>query len=327
MRRRELMLLVGGAMTIAGALRAQQRAMRVIGILGSTSPGPYAPFVAAFREGLSETGYTEGRNLTIEYRWADGRYEQLPGLVADLIALNVQVILASGGIPSALAAKRATSTISIVFASGGDPVQAGLVDGLSRPGGNVTGVTFISMELTPKRLELLSELVPQAGGIVLLVNPSNAIAAERSTRDAQQAAGMKGVQLHILNAATEDEIETAFATLARLHPSGLLVGTDPFFFSRRELLVALAARYAVPAIYELREFVVAGGLASYGASIAAGYRQAGIYTGRILNGAKPADIPVEQPTKFELAVNLKTAKALGLTIPPSILARADEVIE
>ena len=328
MRRRDFMILLAGPMGgWPSAVRAQQKAMPVIGILGSTAAGPYAPFVAAFREGLSETGYVEGQNLTIEYRWADGRYDQLPALAAELIGRNVQVILASGGIPSALAAKRATSTIPIVFAAGGDPVQTGLVAGLNRPGGNVTGVTFISMELMPKRLELLSELVPQAGDIVLLVNPSNANAAERVTRDAQQAARVKGVQLRILNAATEDEIETAFATLSRLHAGGLLVGIDPFFFSRREILVALAARHAVPAIYELREYAEAGGLASYGASIAAGYRQAGIYTGRILKGAKPADLPVERPTTFELVVNLKTAAALGLTVPPSILSRADEVIE
>jgi putative ABC transport system substrate-binding protein len=325
MRRRELMLFLGGAMTVGGALRAQQKAIPVIGLLGSTSSGPNAPLVAAFRQGLSEAGYAEGENVAIEYRWAEGRYDRLPALAADLIARKVDVIVTQGG-PAALAAKQVTSTIPVVFAHGGDPVEAGLVASLSRPGGNVTGVTFIAIELMPKRLELLSELVPQAGVIALLVNPKNPN-AERIIRDVQEAARAKGVQLAVLHASNESEIAAAFATLAGLHAGALLIGSDTFFASRRDQLVALASHYAVPAIYSFREFAAAGMLASYGASNAAAFRQVGIYAGQILKGAKPADLPVQQPTTYELVVNLKTAKALGLTVPPSILARADEVIE
>jgi putative tryptophan/tyrosine transport system substrate-binding protein len=325
MKRRELLLLLGGAMTAARAVRAQQKAMPVIGFLHSASPGPYAPNVAAFRQGLSETGYVEGQNLAIEYRWAEGHYDRLPALVADLVGLKVQVI-AAGSAPSALAAKRATSTIPIVFTSGGDPVAAGLVASLARPGGNLTGVSIMGAELTPKRLELLSELAPQFGVFALLVNP-NYPSVDHEIRDAQEAARAKGVQLHILKATTESEIDAAFGTLLQLQGGALVVGVDPFFFSRSEQLVALAARHAVPAIYGLRESVLAGGLISYGLSLTDAYRQIGNYAGRILNGAKPADLPVQQPTRFELVVNLNTAKALGLTIPPSILARADEVIE
>ncbi len=326
MRRRELLLLLSGALTAPRALGAQQKAMPVLGFLSSTSPGPYAPFVAAFRQGLSDTGYVEGQNVTIEYRWAEGSYDRLPALAADLVGRKVDLIAAAGGIPSALAAKTATSTIPIVFAVGTDPVGDGLVASLARPGGNLTGISFLLVELIPKRLELLSELVPRAGVIALLVNPNNAN-AEHIIRDVQEAARTKGVQLQILKAATEGEIDAAFATLVELKAGALIVGSDPFFNSRREQLVAQAARHAVPAIYEGRQFAAVGGLISYGTSLTAVYRQAGVYAGEILKGAKPADLPVEQPTTFELVINLKTAKALGLTVPQSILARADEVIE
>jgi putative tryptophan/tyrosine transport system substrate-binding protein len=323
MRRRELMLLLGGALTAARALRAQHKAMPVIGFLGTTSPDPNAPFVAAFRQGLSATGYVEGQNVTIEYGWAQGHYDRLPALAADLVGRKVDVIVTQGGTPAARAAKNATSTIPIVFSSG-DPVENGLVTSLARPGGNLTGTSIMSIELWPKRLELLSELVPQARVIALLVNPSSLRA---HIQYVQEAARAKGLQLHILNAATEANFETAFASLGQLQVGTLLVSTDPAFLSWRDRLVALAARHAVPTIYEWREFAVAGGLISYGTSLTGSWRQAGIYAGKILQGAKPADLPVQQPTTFELVVNLNTAKALGLTIPPSILARADEVIE
>jgi putative ABC transport system substrate-binding protein len=306
------------------ALRAQQKTMPVIGFLGSTSRG--ATFVAAFLEGLAETGYVEGQNAAIEYRWAEGRYDRLPALAAELVKRRVDVIVTQGGIPATRAAKSATSTIPIVFAVGTDPVGDGLVASLARPGGNLTGVTFMMTELMPKRLELLSELVPEAGMIALLVNPNNED-AERTMRDVQEAARVKRVQLLILKAGTESEIDAAFAYFAQLHASALLVGHDPFFFSRREQLVALASRNAVPAIYENRGYVAAGGLISYGTSLAAADRLVGIYVGKILKGAKPADLPVQQPTHFDLVVNLKTAEVLGLTVPPSILARATEVIE
>jgi putative ABC transport system substrate-binding protein len=325
MRRRELLLLAG-AMTAARPLRAQQAAMPVIGFLSSVSPGPMAAFVSAFRQGLSEAGYVEGQNLAIEYRWAEGRYDRLPALAAELVGRKLDVIVTTGGTVSARAVKSATSTIPIVSVFGGDPVADGLVASLARPGGNLTGLSILVSELMPKRLELLAELVPQAGVIALLVNPSNSN-AERIIREVQEAARAKGVQLQILKASAVSEIDTAFASLAELHADALVVAADPFFNSRREQLVALAARHAVPAIYEWREFAAAGGLISYGTSLGAVYRQIGIYTGRILKGAKPADLPVQQPTTFELVVNLNTAKALGLTVPPSILARADEVIE
>ena len=324
MRRRELMLLLSGAMTAARALRAQQKAMPVIGYLNFASSGSRAVVTAAFLQGLGETGYVEGQDVAIEYRWAEGHYDRLPALAADLVARKVDLIVAAGPYP-ALAAKSATSTIPIVFAVGG-AVEMGLVASLARPGGNLTGVSIIGSELTPKRLELLSELVPQAKVIALLVNPNNP-GADPIMRDVQEAARAKGVQLPILKAGTESEIDAAFATLAQLHAGALVVGADQFFAGRIPQLVALTLRDAVPAIYEWREFVEAGGLISYGTSLAASFRQVGIYAGRILKGAKPADLPVEQPTTFELVVNLKTAKELGLIVPPSILARADEVIE
>jgi putative ABC transport system substrate-binding protein len=326
MNRRDLLLLLGGAMIAARTLRAQPKAMPVIGFLGLASPGPFAPFVAAFRQGLNQTGYVEGQTVAIEYRWAEGRYDRLPELAADLVGRSVDVIAASGGAASALAAKGATSTIPIVFIGVRDPVERGLVASFARPGGNLTGFTNFGGELTPKRLELLSELVPQPGVIALLVNPNNPF-NEPMIPDVQEAARAKGVQLQILKAGTEGEIEATFATLVQLHVAALLIGSDPFFNSRREQLVALAARHAVPAIYEWREFAAIGGLISYGTSLTGIWRQFGDYVGRILAGAKPADLPVQQPTRFELVVNLKTAKTLGLTVPPSILDRADEVIE
>jgi putative tryptophan/tyrosine transport system substrate-binding protein len=321
--RRELLLLLGGAVMAAPALRAQQKAMPVIGFLGIGSPVPNADSVAAFHQGLGETGYIEGQNLVIEYRWAEGSSDRLPALAADLVGCKVDVIVTQGGTLPALAAKTATSTVPIVF-TGGDPVEQGLIASFARPGGNLTGFTFFLVELVPKRLELLSELVPEARVIALLVNPRS---PNSWLGDVQQAARTRGVQLLILKAATESEIDAAFASLVQLHAGALLVGPDPFFTDRRDQLVALAARHAVPASYEWRESVAAGGLISYGPSRTAAYRQVGMYAGRILKGAKPADLPVQQPTTFELVVNLKTAKALGLTVPPSILARADEVIE
>jgi len=324
MNRRELLVLVGSALAAARPVLAQPKAMPVIGYLGSEASGPSAPFVTAFLQGLNDTGYVEGQNLVIEYRWADGRYDRLPALVSDFVGRNVDVIAALG-LPSALAAKNATSTIPIVF-SVGDPVERGLVASLARPGGNLTGVSLINVELMPKRLELISELVPQAGVIAVLVNPNNAN-TERITRDMKEAARAKGVQIAFLKAGTESEIDAAFANLVQLHAGALIVMGDPLFVNGRDQLVASSSRHAVPAIYQSREYAASGGLISYGTSFTAAFREVGVYVGKILNGAKPVDLPVQQPTRFELVVNLKTAKELGLTIPPSILARADEVIE
>ena len=321
MTRRELVLLLCGAMTVAGAVRAQQRAMPVIGFLNPTSPGPLAPYVAAFRQGLAETGYVEGQNVTIQYRWAEDHFDRLPALAADLVAQKVDVIASTGDIARAQAAKTATSTIPIVFLIGGDPVGVGMVNSLARPGGNLTGFTLLGGELVPKRLELLSELAPQTKVIALLLHPNSP-----ATGGVQQAARTKGLELHVLRASTESEIDAAFASLVPLHAGALLVAGAPFFDSQRERLVALASRYAVPAIYSEREFAAAGGLISYGTSRTAAYRQVGTYVGRVLKGAKPADLPVQQPTTFELVVNLNTAKALGLTIPQAILRLADEVV-
>jgi putative ABC transport system substrate-binding protein len=304
---------------------AQQKAMPVIGFLSVRSPGEAAGALAAFHQGLGETGYVEGQNVTIEYRWAEGGYDRLPTLAADLLSHKMDVITAVAA-PTIVAAKNATSTIPIVFLTGTDPVRDGLVASLARPGGNLTGISILTLEMMPKRLELISELVPQAGTIALLVNPNNPN-AEPIIRGAQEAARTKGIQLSILKAGTESEIDAAFTSLVQLRAGALLVGTDPLFTSRREQVVELASRHAVPAMYEYREFPDAGGLISYGASLPGMWRQLGIYVGKILKGAKPADLPVQQPTTFELVVNLKTAKALGLTIPPAILARADEVIE
>jgi putative ABC transport system substrate-binding protein len=300
-------VLVGGAMTAGRALRAQQKAMPVIGFLGAGPPGDaFAALVAAFREGLSEGGYIEGQNVTVEYRWAEGHLERLPALAAEIVAPKVDVIAAMAGTPPAVAAKGATSTIPIVSTSG-DPVGLGLVASLARPGGNLTGVA--SLDLSAKRVEMLSELVPRAKVIALLVNPDNAL-AESVILNAQEAARTKGVHLHVLKARTESETDPAFATLAQTHADALIQPSDALFNSRLNQLVALAARHAVPAIYDWREYPAAGGLISYGPSLTAGLREAGVYVGRILKGAKPADLPVQQPTTFELVINLNTAKAL-----------------
>jgi putative tryptophan/tyrosine transport system substrate-binding protein len=323
--RRELLFLLSCAVAAPHALHAQQKTMPVIGFLGVPSPGPYKPYVIAFREGLSAAGYVEGENVAIEYRWADGRHDRLPALAADLAGRKVDVIATAGGPAPTLAARGATSTIPIVFVDG-DPIGDGLVSSLARPNSNLTGVSILVVELNPKRLELLSELVPGAGTIALLVNPNNP-QTERVTHDVEEAARTKGVQLAVVKAGTEGEIRAAFATLVQLRAGALLIQADPVFTSLREAIVTLASRHEVPAIYPLREFAASGGLISYGASLTGSYRLAGDYVGKLLKGAKPADLPVQQPTTFELVVNLKTAKALGLTVPPSILARADEVIE
>ena len=323
-----MLLLVGAAITTARTLRAQQKPLPVIGWLQPFSPPANLGDLVRgpIHQGLSDTGFVEGQNMVSEYRWAEGHYDRLPALAADLVSRKVDLIITSGGAPPALAAKNATSTIPIVFIAVADPVGAGLVPSLARPGGNLTGFSNLTIELTPKRLELLCELVPRATVIALLVNPDNKM-TEPYIRAMQEAARVKGIQLPILRAVNEAEIDTAFASLGQLQAGGLVVAADAFFVSRREQLVALASRYAVPATYEGRMFTAVGGLISYGIDNVAVTRQAGVYAGRILKGAKPADLPVQQPTTFELVVNLKTAKALGLTVPPSILARADEVIE
>jgi ABC-type uncharacterized transport system substrate-binding protein len=326
MKRRAIIKLLGAsAIAVPLQSRSQQKAMQVIGYLGVGSPN--ARYSPAFHQGLSETGYVEGQNVAIEYRWAEDRYDRLPALAADLVGRNVGVIVTTGGPLPALAAKNATSTTPIVFIVGGDPVAAGLVASMARPGGNLTGFTIQINELMPKRLELLTELVPQASAIALLVNPNNAASAEGMTQETLAAASAKGLAFHVLKAGIESEIDAAFADLVQLQAGALLVSADQFFDSRHEQLVALAARHAVPAIYTRSDFVVAGGLISYGPILTALNRQVGTYAGKILNGAKPADLPVQQPTSFELVINLKTANALGLAVPPVLLAQADEVIE
>jgi putative ABC transport system substrate-binding protein len=329
MRRRDFVKLLCGtaaaAWPVAGS--AQQAVKRVIGFLSLSSPGPHAPFVAAFNQGLREVGFIEGQNLAIEYRWAEGQFDRLPGLAADLARGKVDVIAAVSGEVSIRAAMSANSAIPVVFIAGSDPVESGLVTSLARPGGNITDFSMISFELMSKRLELLSELVPQIRVVALLVNPNYHSANGGMIPLVQRAASAKGMQLHIVKASKEDDFEPAFASLVQQKVNALVVGTDPFFTSRREQIVALASRYAVPAIYEWQEFVAAGGLISYGTSLTTLYREVGIYVGKVLKGTKPADLPIQQPTNFELVINLKAAKALGLTVPQTLEASADKVIE
>jgi putative tryptophan/tyrosine transport system substrate-binding protein len=324
-RRRDFITLLGAAAAWSVAARAQQAAMPVIGFLNSESSDLFAYLARAFRQGLSQSGYVDGDNMAIEYRWADGQYDRLPALVADLIRRQVTVIAVNSPAP-VMAAKAATTTIPIVFATGYDPVAGGLVASLARPGGNLTGVTSLTAEVGPKRLELLRELVPTVT-IGLLVNPAAGSFAETISSDLQVAARKLGLQFHMLYASAERDFDAVFATLAQLRVGGLVIGSDPFFNSRSEQLAVLAIRHGMPAVYQYREFAAAGGLMSYGGSLTDMYRQVGVHTGRILKGEKPADLPVQQTTKVELIINLKTAKTLGLEVPPPLLARADEVIE
>jgi ABC-type uncharacterized transport system substrate-binding protein len=326
MRRREFIGYIGSVAAAWPLAARAQQSMPVIGFINAASPQKFARSLSAFLKGLGETGYVDGRNVLIKYRWAEGRNDRLPAMVADLIRRQVTVMAATGT-PAALAAKAATATIPIVFQVGADPVAVGLVASLARPGGNVTGVTNLNTELMPKRLGLLRELMPKAKIIALLVNPTSPSIAETVSRDLQSAARPFGLQIHILHATTEREFDKIFATLVQLRASALVIAPDTFFISRSEQLAALTIRHAVPAITQFREFTEAGGLMSYGGSFTESARQVGIYTGRILKGAKPADLPVQQTTQVELIINLKTAKALGITVPPSLLARADEVIE
>jgi putative ABC transport system substrate-binding protein len=328
MRRREFITLLGGT-TVAWPLsaRAQQPAMPVVGFLHTTSPDTNADRLRAFRRGLKDAGFAEGENVAIEYRWADGQFDRLPELAADLVRRNVAVIAATGGTPAALAAKAATSTIPIVFGVFEDPVRLGLVASLARPASNATGINFLNIELAAKRLELLHELVPAATRVAVLVNPADATNAESQSRAVEAAARTLGLHLQFIRATSSHEIDAAFAPFVRERPEALFVGSGAFFLSRRVQLVHLATRYALPAAYSSRDFVEAGGLLSYGATIAEAYHQVGVYTGRILKGVKPAELPVVQSAKFELAINHQTARTLGLTVPSTLLARADEVIE
>ena len=326
MNRRAFISLLGGAASWPLAARAQQAALPVVGFLSSASPDAFGYLVAAFLRGLSDAGYVENQNVVIEYRWAQFQYDRLPALAAELVRRPVTVIAASGGVAPTRAAKAATTTIPIVFTTGTDPVNTGLVASLNRPEANVTGVSFFASSLGAKRLELLRELVPAAATVAMLVNPTNPT-ADAEVLEAQTAARTLRVELRLSRARTEREVDAAFADLSRQRIDAVLVQTDPLLLGFRAQLVALARRYAIPTIYQFREFAASGGLISYGPSNADAYRQAGVYTGRILGGEKPANLPVQLPTKFELVINLKTAQALGLEIPPSLSARADEVIE
>jgi putative tryptophan/tyrosine transport system substrate-binding protein len=325
-KRRELITLLGAAAAWPLAARAQQPAMPVIGFLHSLSPEVFAPFLAAFREGLSEAGFIDGQNMRIDFRWAEGQYDRLPAMAKELVGQQVALIVAGGGDRPALAAKAATTTIPIVFTGSDDPVGFGLVTSLNRPGGNVTGVSLFTSELEVKKFALLRELAPTIPRIVMLVNPNNPT-AEPNVRDVEAAARAVGQRIDVLRAGSEREIDSAFRTIVAQRTDALLVAHDPFLFGRREQLVALAAYTAIPAIYEFRDFVLAGGLMSYGSKLTDNYRLAGGYAAKILKGAKPADLPVQQPTKLILTINLKTAKSLGLEIPAKLLALADEVIE
>jgi putative tryptophan/tyrosine transport system substrate-binding protein len=324
--RREFITLLGGAAAWPLAARAQQAAMPLIGFMSSVSPEELENFVAAFRQGLSELGYVEGRNVVIEYRWARGNNDRLPGFAADLVRRRVDVIATPGSPPATLAAKAATTTIPIVFFVAADPVASGLVASLNRPGGNLTGVTTLGAELGPKRLELLHELVPAASLIAVLVNP-NGSNAEAFVRDLEAGARTLGLDIHVVRASTDGDLDSIFATLPRVRAGGLVIAPDQFLYARSEKIAALAIQHAVPTIFQYRQSAVAGGLMSYGANGIDLFHLVGSYTGRVLKGEKPADLPIVQSTKFELAINLKTAKALGLAVPPTLLARADEVIE
>ena len=327
MKRREFITLLGGAAAAWPlAARAQQGALPVVGFLGAPSAAPYARYVAAIHQGLKEVGYIEHQNVAMEYRWADSQYDRLPALAADLVSRRVAVIVPIGGSPAVLAAKAATWTIPIVFNLGADPIELGLVTNLSRPGGNITGIAMMALEIETKQLQLLHELAPTSTSIAILLNPSSG-QAQPQEREAQEAARVLGLQVLVLKASTEREIEQAFAALVRERAGALLVGADTFFVSQATLFVVLTARHSIPTIYPFRPYVDAGGLMSYGASLLDSYRQTGVYAGRVLKGEKPADLPIVQPTNFELVINLKTARAVGIAIPPTLLARADEVIE
>ena len=326
MRRREFIRLIGGVTAWPLVAHAQQPTMPVIGYLDPRSPDAISERLRALREGLKETGYVVGENVGIEYRWAENQLDRLPMLAADLVRRQVAVITPAG-IPAIFAAKAATSTIPIVFMTGDDPVRVGLVASLAQPGGNLTGIAFLTTELAAKRLELLRELFPKVGRVAILVNPASAAQTEATLREVELAARTMGLQIKVFNANTSREIGAAFKSMERERADGLFVAPDPFFAARRVQLAHLATRYAVPAVYIGREFAEAGGLISYGANVADAWRQAGVYTGRILKGTKPADLPVVQASKFELIINAETARILDLTVPPSLLARADEVIE
>lgn len=326
MRRRKFITLLGGAVAWPLAARAQQPAMPVVGFLSSRAPGESANVLAAFREGLREAGFVEGQNLAIAFRWAEGHYDRLPALAADLVSLRVAALFAAGGPPSALAAKSATTTIPIVFSAVNHPVSIGLVASLNQPGGNVTGMSMFTSDLGSKSIQLLKELVPAATVIAYLVNPTNP-SAEIYSKEATTAASALGIQVSVIKASTERDLDEAFVSVAKAGAGGLVVPGEPFFDTQRDRIVALSARHAVAAIYNYREYVVAGGLISYGPSLSDSYRRAAIYLGRVLKGENPTDLPVQQPTKLDLVINLKTAKTLGLKIPDKIVAIADEVIE